>query len=197
MPRIFELFRVNDMSRGSMILVRALSMAWSVFLVSVDISSFEASRRIRRMSDMICPRVDRLIILIIGAMDRLRYLGKNALEVPLYRRIGMVVINFFSRLGSNSVVNDPQSGFKAFSSKAFEAVMQVKTDGYGIETELLALAMKSNLRIVEVPITIRYKGIGKTSKKNPILQGAEMIGTALRLILDKIRARIILLSEAN
>ncbi len=63
---------MNEMSRGAMTLVRALSMAWSVFLVSVDISSFEASRSIRRMSDTICPRVDRLIILIIGAMDRLR-----------------------------------------------------------------------------------------------------------------------------
>ncbi len=71
-PSIFEMFSVNEMSRGAMTLVRALSMAWRVFLVSVDISSFEASRSISRMSDMICPRVDRLIILIIGAMDRLR-----------------------------------------------------------------------------------------------------------------------------
>ena len=66
------MFSVNEMSRGVMTLVRDWSMAWSVFLVSVDISSFEASRRIRRMSDTICPRVDRLIILIIGARDRLR-----------------------------------------------------------------------------------------------------------------------------
>ena len=103
--------------------------------------------------------------------------------------MGMILINFFSRLGSNSVVKDPQSGFKAFSSKALEAVMQVKADGYGIETELLALAIKSDLRIVEVPVNIRYNGVGKTSKKNPILQGSEMIGTALRLILDKMRAQ--------
>ena len=71
-PKIFVMFSVNEMSRGAMTLVSALSMAWSVFLVSVDISSFEASRSIRVMSDMICPRVDRLVILIIGAMDRLR-----------------------------------------------------------------------------------------------------------------------------
>ena len=134
---------------------------------------------------LIEPIVGGTADMVVGS----RYLGKYALEVPLYRRMGMILINFFSRLGSNSVVKDPQSGFKAFSSKALKTVMQVKADGYGIETELLSLAIKSDLRIVEVPINIRYNGIGKTSKKNPILQGAEMIGTALRLIIDDIRVR--------
>ena len=65
------MFNVNDMSRGTITVVRALSMAWRVFLVSVDTSSFEASRSIRRMSDMTCRCIEMVIILINGATDRL------------------------------------------------------------------------------------------------------------------------------
>ncbi len=46
-----ETVSVNEMSRGSMPMVRALSKAWGVCLVSAVAISFEASRNIRRTVD--------------------------------------------------------------------------------------------------------------------------------------------------
>ena len=139
----------------------------------------------REIPNLVEPIVDGVADMVVGS----RYLVEYSLKAPLYRRMGLILINVFSRRSCNNVARDTQSGFKAFSSKALEVVMRGKADGYGIETEQLTLAMKNDLRIVEVPVNIRYNGIGKTSKKNPILQGSEMIGTALRLIIDKRRKR--------
>ena len=66
------MFNVNEMSRGSMTMVRALSKALRIFLVSAVTISFDASRSIRRISDITCTRIERLIILINGARARLR-----------------------------------------------------------------------------------------------------------------------------
>jgi len=66
------MFNVNEMSRGSITMVRALSKALRICLVSVDTISFDASRSIRRMVDIACTRIERLIILINGARARLR-----------------------------------------------------------------------------------------------------------------------------
>ena len=38
---------------------------------------------------------------------------------------------------------------------------------------------------MEVPVTIRYKGLKETSKKPPILHGGEIIATILRLIVEE------------
>ena len=41
----------------------------------------------------------------------------------------------------------------------------------GVESEQVALAMRRGLRIKEVPINVKYKGLPRTSKKSPLLHG--------------------------
>ena len=68
-----------------------------------------------------------------------------------------------------------------FSAKLLKALAK----GYNIEVEQLALAAKNGLRVVEVPVTVRYKGLRGTSKQNPLRHGSELIGAALRLIVEE------------
>ncbi len=62
-----ETVSVNEMSRGSMPMVRALPKAWSACLVSAVAISFEASRNIRRTVDSVPKMVpaDRVAIVVV------------------------------------------------------------------------------------------------------------------------------------
>lgn len=74
-------------------------------------------------------------------------------EVRLHRKLSGHVFNFLvRRLGVVSVV-DTQCGFKLFRGPVAEALFPlVTTDGFGFDVELLMLAERRGLRVVEVPI---------------------------------------------
>jgi hypothetical protein len=82
-------------------------------------------------------------------------------------------------------VNDSQSGFRAYSKNSLEIVLRYTSEGYGAETEQLAMAESHGFRIVEVPVLIRYKGLRDTSKKNPFLHAAIIISTILGIGIEK------------
>jgi glycosyltransferase involved in cell wall biosynthesis len=111
-----------------------------------------------------------------------RYVEGSKTETPLYRRIGLKIVNWLSGKGK---VRDTQSGFRAYPSKIVDLLLQCESKGFGIESEQLTLALKNQLKIIEVPVTMKYKDLEKTSKRNPIRHGGELIGIALRLIVEE------------
>lgn len=127
---------------------------------------------------LIKPVIEEEADLVIGS----RYVEGSKTETPFYRRIGLKIINWLSGKGR---VRDTQSGFRAYPSKVVDLILQCEAKGYGIESEQLALALKNQLKIVEVPVTMRYKDLEKTSKRNPMRHGSELIGIALRLIVEE------------
>lgn len=117
--------------------------------------------------------------MVIGS----RFVAGSKTDAPLYRRLGLRLIDAFSVKSGNLGVSDSQSGFRAFSSKALDVVVGCKAEGYGVETEQLALVQRFGLRVLEVPVTIRYGGLEGTSKKNPAFHGFELVDTVLRLVV--------------
>jgi len=126
------------------------------------------------------PIVRREADLVVGS----RCVEGSETDAPFYRRLGLKLVDSVSRKSGGGVVKDTQSGFRAYSAKVLDLMQQCEAGGYGIETEQLALAVRNGLRVVEVPITVRYKGLEKTSKRNPVRHGAELLGMALRLIVE-------------
>ncbi len=112
-----------------------------------------------------------------------RYIEGAEMNAPSYRRFGLKVFNALSKKTGNYNISDTQSGFRAFSARALDVILRSVTEGYGVETEQLALAQQEGLRIVEVPVTIKY-GDEKTSKLNPLSHGAELFETLLRLVVE-------------
>lgn len=129
--------------------------------------------------------IPRLVEPIIGERADIvvgsRFVEGGKTDAPLYRRLGL---SFFNGNGENGV-RDTQSGLRVFSSKALRVVVKAEADGFGVETEQLTLAKKHGLRVVEVPVVIRYHNVGKTSKKNPFFHGVEIIGTMIRLVTEE------------
>ena len=131
--------------------------------------------------------IPRLVEPIVGGgVDMVvgsRYVEGSRVDAPLYRRLGLRLINALSGRSGDSGVSDTQSGFRAFSADALDIVLACEAEGYGVETEQLALAHRNGLRVVEVPVAIRYSGLGNTSKKNPAYHGFELVDTVLRLVV--------------
>ena len=48
----------------------------------------------------------------------------------------------------------------------------------------LAKAAQHKLRIVEVPITVRYGGVGNPSTKQPVSHGMELVAAAIKLVAE-------------
>jgi len=114
-----------------------------------------------------------------------RYVDGARMDAPLYRRFGLRVINFLYKKIAGVRTKDTQSGFRAYSRKAFKCLIACDAKGYGIEGEQLSLAAKNGLRVTEIPISVNYNGSAATSKKPALVQGADLISTLLRLVLEE------------
>jgi len=108
-----------------------------------------------------------------------RYLeGSTEEDTPTYRRVGQKILDKATNLSSGLNITDSQSGFRAFSKKAI-LYFKLKNSGFAIESEILSDAAEAELKIVEIPITVRYDLDGST--KNPITHG---VGVLLKIIKD-------------
>jgi len=128
---------------------------------------------------LIKPILEENAKMVIGT----RFSDHKSTEVPLYRKIGLTLINYLSRQSQNIEVKDTQCGFRAFNTEVLDIMKNLRSDGYGVEIEQLVLATKFGIPIVEVPITLKYKDLNKTSKKNPVYHGFELLDTLLTLFI--------------
>ena len=97
-----------------------------------------------------------------------RYLNGLDKNTPSYRRVGQTILDGATKLNSGLQITDSQSGFRAFAAST-KNVFRFKAQGMAIESEMLADAGKSGLRIAEVEIGVRYDV--DCSTVNPIKHG--------------------------
>ena len=123
------------------------------------------------------PIVDGNADIVIGSRVR------RPPSMPMTRRIGQKLVDSLAGVKSAGSVVDSQSGFRAYSRKAIEAI-EFTEPGMGAELEILLKGASESLAIVEVPVVMRY-GIGGTSKQNPIVQFSDVVSTLFREIVGR------------
>ena len=116
--------------------------------------------------------------IVIGS----RFLTKNKIK-PKWRIVGMKVLNLFTRLVGKIKTTDSQSGYRAYSRRAIEKIKITNPD-MGAGSEILTQSKNYNLKLVEIPITVRYD-IGGTSSKNPVSHGFGVLNSLVGLIAEK------------
>ena len=126
--------------------------------------------------DLVRPIIEDGADLVNGS----RYMNGPEENTPAYRRVGQKVLDIASNISAGTKVTDSQSGFRAFSPKS-KNVFRFKDTGFGIESEMLVDAAEAGLKIVEVPITVRYDLDGST--KDPITHG---VGVLFNIAKDKV-----------
>lgn len=94
----------------------------------------------------------------------------------------MNVLNFFTRLVGKVKTTDSQSGYRAYSRSAIEKIRITNPD-MGAGSEILTQVKNCNLKVKEIPITVRYD-IGGTSSKNPWRHGFGNLGTIIAWVSE-------------
>ena len=85
---------------------------------------------------------------------------ESVVEIPLIRRILGHGFSFLVRLMTGVKLRDTQTGLKAIRRKAFENVFpRLAVKRYAFDVELLAVANLLGLKVVEMPVTVKMKGL--------------------------------------
>jgi glycosyltransferase involved in cell wall biosynthesis len=126
-------------------------------------------------SRVIAPVLAGQADLVVGS----RYLQHTS-RVPYHRVCGHYFFKLVINRLSGVAITDTQSGFRAFSIRALRMVNAFQADGFGVESEMQFQAHKFQLRVTEVPITVRYY---QEVKRSVIKQGLTVLSQVLRLTL--------------
>jgi glycosyltransferase involved in cell wall biosynthesis len=103
-------------------------------------------------------------------------------KTPKYRRIGRKVLLHSARLASKANISDSESGFRALSPKAIND-LELKANGFAVESEMITSAADKNLRITEVPISNIYTKDGSTL--HPIRHGIDVLSRVIVMISER------------
>ncbi|NLX50185.1 MAG: S-layer glycoprotein N-glycosyltransferase AglJ [Methanospirillum sp.] len=109
---------------------------------------------------------DRLVDVGRGAFSRLNYTGNW-------------LLNRLFRLAHGRYLSDILSGYRAFTADAIRA-MQLKEEGFGIETEIAVESVRNNHRVGVVPVQYGRRS-GTATKLNPLRDGYRIAVTIYRL----------------
>lgn len=109
-------------------------------------------------------------------------------EMPLYRRLGLRVVNTLTNLSlgvvrKKSRIADTQSGFRAYNR---EAIASLATDedvgnNMGASTDILYHAHHHGYDVEEVGTTIDYD-VDEASSQNPVSHGLQLVQNILRTV---------------
>ena len=115
-----------------------------------------------------------------------RILGGSPLKggMPFYKYLGNRVLTFIENLAYGMNISEFHTGYMLYSRKTLENIpFERLSDSFHFDGEMVMMAGKNNLRIVEVPIPTRYAG--ETSHLNPITYGLDVLGIVIKYKLGK------------
>ena len=105
--------------------------------------------------------------------------GARRYNEPVHRHIMGRVFNFIVQLFIIRGIQDTQAGFKCFKREAAHQIFSMQTiKGWGFDVEILFIANKLGLRIVEIPINWYYQ---TESKVRPIQDTFNMLAEVLQV----------------
>ena len=113
--------------------------------------------------------------------------GARRYGEPPYRHLMGRVFNLIVRLLAVPGVQDTQAGFKCFRRQAARQLFPLQTiKGWGFDVEVLFIAQRRGLRIVEVPIHWYYMN---RSRVRPVQDTYNMLREVLKVRLNDWRGR--------
>ncbi len=125
---------------------------------------------------LIQPLVDGEADIVIGS----RFLKEAS--VARYRKFGIDVITWAYNFGHKDRIIDAQSGFRAYSRRAVEAI-HITYPGFGFSIQTLVQARKQGLKIIERPVSCIYHDEGSTL--NPLTHGLGVMWAVVKIRLQE------------
>lgn len=155
-------------------LFRAADAEGADHLVILDADNQHDSRDIPRL---VAKQRETGADIVIGS----RFIDGGTTEFPLYRRIGLSIVNVLTNLSMGTIrpsarITDTQSGFRVYNRRAIAGLADDDTIGtqMAASTDILYHAHKRGYEIEEVGITVRYD-VENASSANPISHGYGLV----------------------
>jgi glycosyltransferase involved in cell wall biosynthesis len=128
---------------------------------------------------LVKPVIDGEADVVIGS----RFMDDEAkADMPRYRRFGIGIVNRAWNIASGEDISDTQCGFRAYSRDAVEK-MEIKETNMSASLEILNQAGAKNLIVVEVPVSVNYRG--NTSSTEPGRHGMELINYVVKKLREE------------
>jgi len=132
--------------------------------------------------------IPRLVSRVAGGCDAVvasRYIeGGGFSRWPLHRRVVSRVANWYARAVLGLGVRDATSGFRAFSRRALEAIVEAgpRCGGYAFQVETLAILSRAGMRLCEEPFVFarRERGSSKLGAGEIVRFAAAVVGMRFR-----------------
>jgi glycosyltransferase involved in cell wall biosynthesis len=127
------------------------------------------------MPALLAPIRDNLADIVIGSRFSKAQISA---ETPRYRAAGVKMLTSLTDRTSNARLTDAQCGFRAYNRSAIER-LSLTEQGMGVSAEILMKSFEENLRVLEVPVSLRY-GKLKTSTHNPLYHFLDVIASIIK-----------------
>lgn len=128
---------------------------------------------------LVKPLIDGLADIVVGS----RFINPGAdASIPRYRKLGILIVNRTWNFVSGERRTDTQCGFRAYSKEAVQRI-DIKQTSMSASLEILDQAAAHNLRVVEVPVSVKYSG--DTSSIQPGRHGMELVNYVLKKLRDE------------
>ena len=115
--------------------------------------------------------------IVIGS----RFVGTKENETPLYRKVGLAIVNSMTNLGfrfsrSPLRIADTQSGFRAYDKTAIQSLAARDEIGTGMDASLGILfhAAGEDFSVEEIPTTVDYD-VEDPNSHHPITHGLTLV----------------------
>ena len=122
---------------------------------------------------LVQPILEGAADVVIGS----RFLDTKS-DIPTWRQVGQHTLTAMTNGMSGTKLSDSQSGYRAFSPTAVSA-LDFASHGLSVESEMQFLFEPAGLRVVEVPISVRYQD---GNKRNPFVHGLQVIDAMVSLV---------------
>jgi glycosyltransferase involved in cell wall biosynthesis len=141
-------------------------------LVTLDADGQHQAEEIPRLLN---PIIEGKADISIGS----RFVGVDS-EMPKHRQWGAKTISGVVSSVASLQIKDTESGFRAYGSKAL-SVLRPSEMGMGAESGLLLQASEKGLAIIEVPVTVLYKGL-RRPRQNPMYHAMDVLGSVMKYV---------------
>lgn len=107
-----------------------------------------------------------------------RFLGVRS-HIPRWRILGQHALTAATNIASGVMLTDSQSGFRAISGSALDALKFRPQGGFSIESEMQFLVQQHHLKVEEIPVRMTYS---EPSKRNPLSHGMQVLNGIIALV---------------
>jgi glycosyltransferase involved in cell wall biosynthesis len=134
---------------------------------------------------LIAPLIADVADMAVGARRPAPAPAPGAAAMTLTRGLGNWLIRAAFRLLVGPGNTDLLSGYRAFNRR-FRAAVQLRSQGFEIETELASEAVARALRVVEIPVPYHPRIVGTQSKLRAFRDGWRILAT---ILMQSVRLR--------